>query len=639
MKFTDKFTFTTITVVLVCISLVLVGGLISLRALALKYHQQRMSSIITVIERQIEKDTSKDQFDAWLPDLLEASGIVRLQIKRDDKVFFQNYYENRQVSPNQYLLDYEFKLKSVPNTYLILQTKQPAADIRISFVPLLGIGSAVLICLILLWFAIHWIKKQFRGAELLERRSKYLLQNNPTARNAQPGEWPKLASKALEQLSRQLELSRKERSYFDEYIRGQAFLDEKTGMGNRLAFDNRLDTLALDKNILSSALLLIQFSELDEIEHQCGPVYRDKTLAQITDILKIFSVSYGDYFKGRISQSQFIVMIPQVSFQETIVIAKKLTKLLYQLQLPDSFRVDDFFHIGVVNFYYAEKPLSIMDDLSSALLVAVQQKNSGWFMADDKNTSNSLEKGTTRWRTLLETVLAKDAILLDQQSVMLRDGKEVLYYEFWPRIKDKDGKIIRAGTFLPMAEKCGLDKKFDRKMLHKILKLLKEGGDSQTAIAINLCVPILLDTDNHNWLIFELMEMPKSIRQKLVIEVSEHLLKDNYSALCIALNALQKLGCKIAIDNVGKFIVNTKYVVDFNVDYLKLHTGLVRDIFSRKTNQVALQSLTASCINRKTEIIAVGVENIEEWECLLKLGIYAGQGDYFQKQSFEKQNK
>ncbi|MEH6454038.1 MAG: EAL domain-containing protein, partial [Psychromonas sp.] len=71
----------------------------------------------------------------------------------------------------------------------------------------------------------------------------------------------------------------------------------------------------------------------------------------------------------------------------------------------------------------------------------------------------------------------------------------------------------------------------------------------------------------------------------------------------------------------------------FNVDYMKLHTGLVRDINIRKTNQVALQSLTASCINRKTEIIAVGVENSEEWKCLIKLGVYAGQGDFFANRS------
>ncbi|WP_413702270.1 EAL domain-containing protein [Psychromonas sp. KJ10-10] len=113
------------------------------------------------------------------------------------------------------------------------------------------------------------------------------------------------------------------------------------------------------------------------------------------------------------------------------------------------------------------------------------------------------------------------------------------------------------------------------------------------------------------------------------MEVSEHLLKDNYSALRSALIALQKLGCKIAIDNVGRSIVNTGYIVDFSIDYLKLHPGLVRDIHLRTTNQIALQSLIASCLNSSAKVIAVSIEDEEEWKCLLKLGVFAGQGALF----------
>lgn len=76
-------------------------------------------------------------------------------------------------------------------------------------------------------------------------------------------------------------------------------------------------------------------------------------------------------------------------------------------------------------------------------------------------------------------------------------------------------------------------------------------------------------------------------------------------------------------------MVNTGYILDFSIDYLKLHPGLVRDINIRKTNQMALQSLMASCLNSPTKVIAVGIENNDEWKCLLKLGVFAGQGSLF----------
>lgn len=628
MKFTDKFTFITISVVLACIALLLVGGLFSLRAMTLKHHQQRMDSIINVIERQLDKHMEKNQFDLWLPDLLDASGIVSLQIKRQDRVLYQTYYENRHFYPSNLLLRYQYPLEKHPNISLILHTRQPFDDIQFSLLPLLGISSAVLFSLLLLSFAIYWIKKQFKGAELLERRAKYLLQNNPTARIAQPGEWPKLASQALDLLSKELQQSKKERSYFDAYIRGQAFLDEATGLGNSLAFANRLDAIATNQNILSSALLLADFSELDFIHSQFGEDMRGQILLQISDILALFSTRYDDQFHGRIAKSEFVLIIPQMSYQETEVAAKQLTKLLFQLQLPESVAIDEFFHIGVVNFHYGDKPQRIMDDANRALLVAAHQNVSGWFLADQDDHYVSLSKGTVRWRTLLENVLENGELLVYQQQIICCDGTE-LYTELWPRIKDHQQKIIAADTFLPMVEKCGLQEKFDRKMLEKMLALLVLRGESSKPIAINLSAHILMDKKNQQWFIYELMQLPRSLRHNLVVEVSEHLVEKNYFLLRSALNAIQKIGCKIAIDNVGKSVVNTEYIIDYNIDYLKLHASLVSDINHRKTNQIALQSLIASCLNSHSKIIAVGIENKEEWRCLLKLGVYAGQGSLF----------
>jgi len=318
-----------------------------------------------------------------------------------------------------------------------------------------------------------------------------------------------------------------------------------------------------------------------------------------------------------------------MAYEETEINAKQLTKLLLQMQLPENCSIDEFFHIGVVNFYCGEKPLIIMDDLNRATLVAKHQKASGWFLADQEVKQSSLLKGTVRWRSLLENILEKDSLLLYRQRLMLRDGMTELYSELWPRINGYDGEVIAAGVFLPMAEKCGLQQRFDLLMLEKILALLVVRGETTPPIAITLSSAILMDKMRMQWFVYELMQLSRSLRSNLVVEVSENLLVDNYFPLRDALVALQKLGCKIAIDNVGKSIVNTGYIIDFSIDYLKLHPGLVRDIHLRKTNQTALQSLMASCLNSPAKVIAVGIENNDEWKCLLKLGIYAGQGSLF----------
>lgn len=629
MKFTSKFTFITSTVVLTCIALVIAGGLVSLRALSLKYHQQRIDSIIQVIEKQVAKQTTATQFDHWLPDVLDASGVVRLQVKRDGAIIYQNYYEGRRYYPSRLLLSYSYNLEYYPGVQLIIDTRQPFSDLKFTFFPLLGIGTAVLLCLSLLWFALRWIRRSFYGAELLERRARYLLQNNPTARFAQKGEWPKAASKALDVLSERLENSRKERSVFDTHIRGKVFLDEDTGLGNRLAFENRLDAVAMDENFSSNTLILISLTGLSSIKYQFGTSAGDKIIQQMVSILNNFCCRYNDSFYGRIQKSEFVIILPQMSYQETEITAKQLTKLLFQLQLPESSLIDDFFHIGVVNFPFGAKTMHIIDDLNRSLLVAEHQKNSGWHLSDEEQNNAVIIKGTVRWRALLTDILEKQALLLYRQHIMQRDGMNIVYCELWPRIIGSQKEIIAAGTFMPMAEKCGLSDQIDKQVLEKVLALLVMRGELSKPIAVNLGSHLLMNKKNHKWFMFELMQQTRQIRHNLVIEVSEHLIDKNYVGLRSALVALQKIGCKIAVDNVGKSVVNTAYILDFNIDYLKLHASLIRDIHIRKTNQVAVQSLMASCLNSHAKVIAVGVESEQEWNCLLQLGIYAAQGALF----------
>ena len=626
MKFTNKFTFITSAIVLASISLVLIGGMVSLRSLSLKYHQQLIDNVIEVIEKQVEKQTTNTQFDSWLPDLLDASGIVRLQIKRDDEIVYQNYVENRQYYPIQLLLRYSYELDNYPGVGLILHTRQPFSDLKFSFWPLAGISAAILLSLSLLYFALRWIRRSFYGAELLDRRAHYLIQNNSTARVGQKGEWPKAASKALDVLSERLENSRKERSVFDIHIRSKAFLDENTGLGNRLAFDNMLDTVANDENFSSNTLILISLTELSAVKYEFGMEQANNVTQQVVNLLKRFCSRYDDSFYGSMKKPEFVILLPQMAYAETTVVAKQLTKSLYQLQLPDPSLIDTFFHIGVVNFPFGSQVSHIIDDANRALLVAERQKVSGWHLSEENLNHTVIIKGTVHWRALLTDVLQKEALLLYRQHVIRGDPNDILYTELWPRIIGYEKEVIAAGTFMPMAEKCGLNAQIDKQMLEKVLALLVLRGESSKPIAVNLGARLLMDKENHQWFMFELMQKTKSIRSNLVVEISEHLIDENYLSLRPILIALKKVGCKIAVDNVGKSVVNTQYILDFNIDYLKLHPSLIREIDLRSTNQVAIQSLMASCLNSHAKVIAVGVESEQEWQHLRRLGVYAGQG-------------
>lgn len=60
-------------------------------------------------------------------------------------------------------------------------------------------------------------------------------------------EWPARTSSALDVLLSEIQFAHEQRSRLDTLIRSYAAQDTKTGLGNRLFFDNQLATLLEDQ--------------------------------------------------------------------------------------------------------------------------------------------------------------------------------------------------------------------------------------------------------------------------------------------------------------------------------------------------------------------------------------------------------
>ncbi len=108
----------------------------------------------------------------------------------------------------------------------------------------LAIGFIVLI----LFLSVRWLQRQLSGQELLEIRSTRIL-NGERGANVRGSvyEWPARTSSALDVLLSEIQFAHEQRSRLDTLIRSYAAQDTKTGLGNRLFFDNQLATLLEDQ--------------------------------------------------------------------------------------------------------------------------------------------------------------------------------------------------------------------------------------------------------------------------------------------------------------------------------------------------------------------------------------------------------
>ncbi|MFO6423226.1 EAL domain-containing protein [Motilimonas sp. KMU-193] len=628
MKFTNRYIF----FICFCISAsalcVVIGGAVSFRDIVYKHQQIQIGAVVEVIDKQLGSRQGTPEFAAWLPNLLRAHGIAKVEVGNDEGVVYR-FNSVHDASPVD-LIYYKYYLQAHPRFYVAISVQQPFRLLDYGITSYLGLFLALFMVLIGCIISIRWLKRQFAGAEKLERRAK-LIEIGEVKNNAHRDldEWPSSAAKVIDSLLVRLNDAQQERSRFDTYIRANAFVDDKTGLSNRLAFDNRLQSAVRDDSISTGAVMLVELAGLSEINHIIGASQGDDVLIEVANVIKNFGQKYTGAFYSRYAGAQFALLFPQVSLKETQDIANQLCKVLNKVPLPHDIDEDDFYYVGVSSYLVGNKSSAVMDEVDKAVRAARLEGNSGWYMFEPSQPTPELAKGSVRWRAILEKTLQNKSLLLFLQPIYSAvDGREV-GHEVMARLRDEKGRIVNAGEFLPMAEKVGMTLDIDRAMTEKTLGLLRQRGELSSPLSLNLCANTITDKSFRQWLRFELMQLPKQLLQKLVVELPEEDIAKHQERLLPALRALKGMGCKLAVDHAGQNVVNTQYIKDCDIDILKLHPSLVREIDSQQMNQVAIRSLMGGYSDSEVELIAVGVENAAEWDYLKRIGVNAGQGYYF----------
>ena len=270
-----------------------------------------------------------------------------------------------------------------------------------------------------------------------------------------------------------------------------------------------------------------------------------------------------------------------------------------------------------------------MDEVDKAVRAARLEGASGWYMFEVAQAAPDMAKGSIRWRSILRQTLDNRSLLLFLQPIFSAlDGRES-GHEVMARLRDENGKIVNAGEFLPMAAKVGMTLEIDRAMTEKTLGLLRQRGELSSPLSLNLCANTITDKNFRQWLRYELMQLPKQLLSKLIFELPEEEIAKHQDSLLPPLRALKGLGCLLAVDHAGQDVISMQYIKECDIDILKLHPSLVRDIHLRQVNQIAIRSLIGGCADSQVQVIAVGVENAAEWDFLKRIGVNAGQGYYF----------
>jgi sensor c-di-GMP phosphodiesterase-like protein len=214
--------------------------------------------------------------------------------------------------------------------------------------------------------------------------------------------------------------------------------------------------------------------------------------------------------------------------------------------------------------------------------------------------------------------------IVDIRSGQLR-GAEVLV-----RWRKPDGTLVLPGAFIPLAESSGLIREMTRDLMRRVCV---EAGE-----AIG-CRPALKVSFNFAGQLFSDQSIVKEVRNifsgtpiklsQVVLEVTERDPIENFTATRQTIAALQGLGVRIAIDDVGTGHSGLSYMLKLGVDIIKIDKMFVDAIGTDRNSTTIVETLIDLAHNMRMDVVAEGVENFEQVMHLRDLGIRSAQGYVF----------
>jgi EAL domain-containing protein (putative c-di-GMP-specific phosphodiesterase class I)/DNA-binding response OmpR family regulator len=116
---------------------------------------------------------------------------------------------------------------------------------------------------------------------------------------------------------------------------------------------------------------------------------------------------------------------------------------------------------------------------------------------------------------------------------------------------------------------------------------------------------------------------------ELIIEITERKLIQDFKKFKELFGRLRSSGIKIALDDVGSGYSSLQYLIELDVDYIKIDRTLISEIHKNFIKKSVVSSLVDIANDIDCKIIAEGIESSRELKIVQKLNIDYGQGFLF----------
>lgn len=408
--------------------------------------------------------------------------------------------------------------------------------------------------------------------------------------------------------------------------------DPLTRLLNRYAFEQRLKK-ALDDAHANDVQHVLCYMDLDQfkvVNDTCGHVAGDAMLQMIAKLLQN-SLRHSDTL-ARLGGDEFGLLLEECSLEKAEALTSKICEGVKEFRFSWE---DKTFATGVSVGIAAitKDTLSIDLVMSAADSACYIAKDMGRnrvhiHLADDEEVAK--RQGEMRWITEIQSAMEEGRLFLYRQSIMPLSGneQEMDHFEILLRMKDKDGRDIPPGAFIPAAERFAMMPMLDRWVIKNALSWLKgaeDRGQRLSLCSINISGHSLAD-DGLKEYILDQLKFNGIPAEKICFEITETAAVSRLDQAIHFISEMRELGCRFALDDFGTGMSSFAYLKNLPVDFLKIDGSFVRDMLDDPVDCGMVESINQIGHLMGLETIAEYVETDSVRERLIDIGVDYVQG-------------
>ena len=394
-------------------------------------------------------------------------------------------------------------------------------------------------------------------------------------------------------------------------LRKQLYTNALTGLPNRLSLLHDIN------NYDDGALLIINIDDFKEINDFFGHAVGDSVLISFAKklsymILKDHNATLihlgGDefalFFTQKPSKKEFVEFaISLIKNIETMVFYHENNELTVRVTIGGAYQVHEAL------------------EKADIALKSAKKRSKEFLLYDETLNVEQQYKNNLEWTKKLNWALENNKITAFYQPIFDNKTNKIVSSECLIRLIDKDDSVISPYFFLTIAKKSKLYSKLTKIMIEKSCQYFEH---LDCDFSINLSVEDILDVEIVEYISQSIKKY--NVTKKIVFELLETEGIENYEEVSFFIHEMKSLGCRIAIDDFGSGYSNFEYLLQLNIDYIKIDGSLIKNLDTDANAQIVVETIVNFAKKLNIIVIAEYVHNEGVHQKVKELNIDRSQG-------------